>query len=162
MVARAGRAARPGRSSPSIERAKGGSSSTAAMVRAAYRKAMKNGKKALDACKSDAKCYAKQITTPEAQNKKTDIIGLKSVFMAAALGGEGIKKDFVAILPKIQNSGLRSQVALAIDRLSPKGDPEAVKAMQAMVDAADLTGIQSKKDEVKGLKQFIYRLEARQ
>ena len=134
----------------------------AAMVRAAYRKALNNGKKVLDECKSDAKCYAKKITSPEGQNKKTEIIGLKSVFMAAALGGPGIKPELIAMLPKIQNSGIRSQVAFAIDRLSPKGDPAAVKTMQDMVNAADATRIQSKVDAVKGLKQFIYRLEARQ
>jgi hypothetical protein len=132
-----------------------------ALRRTAYVKAMKNGKKVLDECKIDVACYVKKLTSKEGQNRKTDIIGLKSAYMAAALGGEAIKPKLVAALPKIRNLGVRSQVALAIDRLSPKGDKAAVTAMKKLVDTAAATRIQSKINAVKGLKQYIYRLEAR-
>ena len=43
-----------------------------------YVKAMKNGKKVLDECKVDANCYVKKLTSKEGQDRKTDMIGLKS------------------------------------------------------------------------------------
>ncbi|MFP6685365.1 MAG: hypothetical protein VB934_11655 [Polyangiaceae bacterium] len=132
-----------------------------ALRRTAYVKAMKNGKKLLDECAMDAKCYVKKLTSKEGQDRKTDMIGLKAAYMAAALGGPGIKKDLIKALGKIKSRGVRSQVALAIDRLSPKGDKVAAAAMQKIIDKAAATRIQSKIDAVKGLKQFIYRLEAR-
>lgn len=134
----------------------------AALGRAAYVKAMTNSKKVLDECGTKVDCYVAKISSPEGQNPKTDIIGLKSVYMAAALGGEAVKPKLVALLDQVKNRGLRSQLALAIDRLSPNGDAEAVKKMQGMIDEAEATRIQTKIDEVKSLKQFIYRLEARQ
>ena len=132
-----------------------------ALQRTAYVKAMKNGKKVLDECKVDANCYVKKLTSKEGQDRKTDMIGLKSAYMAASLAGESIKPKLIAALPKIKNGGVRAQVALAIDRLSPKGDKAASKAMQKIVDKAAETRIQSKMNAVKGLKQYIYRLDAR-
>jgi hypothetical protein len=127
----------------------------------AFEKEIKASKAAVDKCGDKVDCWIAELTASANQKEKGQIVGIKAAYMAAVYGGEGAVGKLVEALPKITNDAVRFAAVAAIDRLSPKGSPDAAKKMLAMVDKAKAEKDAKKIKAYKPLLTVIYRLQAR-
>jgi HEAT repeat protein len=127
----------------------------------AFEKELKLAKELLDACGDKADCYVAKITDGEAQTETKQFLGIKSVYMAGALGGEGVKAKLVEALPRISNAAVRFVTGVAIDRIASKGDKDLADKIQAMVDKNRESLDEQKIRADEPLKTVLYRLRAR-
>lgn len=94
-----------------------------------------NANLAVTACDKDAACYTKLLdepipSSPDTAKYKT----VKACWMAAAYGNDATRAALVAKLPSIKDGAVRLSLVEAIDFLAPKGDAEAAKALDKVVE----------------------------
>lgn len=124
-------------------------------------KEFKLAKDLANECKDSVDCYLKAISDPANQEKDTQFKGIKAAYMLGVLGGPDVRQKIIDSYPKVKNAAIRFVSVTVIDHLSPKGDADIAKKLQAIVDEAE-----EKRDAEKiagnaPFKTVIYRLNAR-
>ncbi len=112
-------------------------------------------------CKEDVACYLKAMSDPANQEKDTQFKGIKAAYMLGVFGGPDVRQKIIDAYPKVTNAAIRFVSVTVIDHLSPKGDPDIAKKLQAIVDEAETKRDQAKMAGNAPFKTVIYRLAAR-
>lgn len=113
------------------------------------------------ACKEDVNCYLEQIQKPDNQKIDNQFIGIKSGYMIAMLGNDGVRDKLVDSLKNIPNAGLRYVSARAIDFLSPNGAKSAADKLNVIITTNEKSPDADKRQGDNALKQVMFRLNAR-
>jgi hypothetical protein len=111
-------------------------------------------------CGDKADCYLKKLESPEAQ-KDSGFVGIKSAYLAAALGGEAVRPKLAERRLAVANAAVAFTIESMIDRLAPQGDKDAVEKLQAFVDKAVSSRDEQRANSVSNLKTVVNRLRAR-
>jgi hypothetical protein len=126
-----------------------------------FEKEYKIAKALLTACESKLDCYLGKLAEPAAQKEDTQFQGIKSAYMAGALGNADTRQKLIDLMPKITNAAVRFVTVSAIDYLSPKGDTAIAAKLQKIVDEGEATRDPSRIAANAPFKTVIYRLNAR-
>ncbi len=118
-------------------------------------------KKLLDACKKDVKCYLDEASKNENQSDKTQLIGMKALYMVGIYGGPGSADAIIEALPNINEGSLRYVAGQVIDHHYPKGSEDIAKKLEAIVDKNKKSMDRGKAANDKPLRDAMYRLRAR-
>jgi hypothetical protein len=113
------------------------------------------------ACGERVGCWLDKLVDPAAQTPAGQFQGIKAASMVAAFGDAATRAKIVAALPTMTNPAVRYAAALAIDRLSPRGDAATAAALQKIVDEDRASGDPVRISLGKPLKTVILRLQAR-
>jgi hypothetical protein len=113
------------------------------------------------ACGDRAQCYLGEVEKGENQDQANQFAGFKACYMAAIHGSAQTTMDLIDRLGAVDNAAVRYSVSQAIDFLSPKGNKEAAKKLQAIIDANEKTADRNKIANDAPLKQVMYRIETR-
>jgi hypothetical protein len=117
--------------------------------------------KVVKACKKDVACYLKEAAKTSNQGDKTQMAGIKAVYMVGQLGGAASGAQLVEIMPDLEKGALRYVAAQAIDHHNPKGSAELAKALDAIVEKNKQSMDKNKSADDKPLRDAVYRLHAR-
>ncbi len=115
----------------------------------------------LTACGDRVGCYLTALEKPENQDRQTQFIGIKAGYMVGILGNEQSRTDLIQRLDAIDNGALRFISAQTIDQLSPKGSKEAAASLRMIIEKNAKSPDKNKAAGDSGLKQVMYRIEAR-
>ncbi|MFO0592904.1 MAG: hypothetical protein U0441_35510 [Polyangiaceae bacterium] len=124
-------------------------------------KEWKLAKDLLAACTNNVDCYIAKAADPASQAEDTQFQGIKSMYMIGELGDASVKQKLLDNMPKFKNAAIRFLAVQLIDRLSPKGDVELAKKLQAIVDEAETKKDAQMMAANAPFKDVIYRLNAR-
>ncbi len=125
------------------------------------KKGFEQTKKVLDTCKKDTKCYLDEASKNENQSDKTQLIGMKALYMVGVYGGPGSADAIIEALPNLNEGSLRYVAGQIIDHHHPKGSEEIAKKLEAIVDANKKSMDRGKAANDKPLRDAMYRLRAR-
>jgi hypothetical protein len=117
--------------------------------------------KTLGTCKKDAACYLKEAEKTENQGDKTQIAGLKALYMVGQLKGPDGAQSILDAMPGLEEPALRYVAAQVIDHHHPKGSTELADKLQAIVDKNAESMDKDRSSGDKPLKDTMYRLRAR-
>ncbi len=117
--------------------------------------------KQLRACGDRAQCYMGEVEKGENQEQSNQFAGFKACYMAAIHGTPQTAMDLIDRLGAVDNAAVRFSVSQAIDFLSPKGNKDAAKKLQAIIDANEKTADRNKIANDAPVKQVMYRIETR-
>lgn len=114
------------------------------------------------ACGDRAACYVAAIQKPENQDQNTQFAGVKAGYMIAILGDAAARDELVGAVDGIKNAAVRYVAASAIDHLTPKGDKGVSAKLNAIITKNAKSADREKAAIDNGLKQVMYRIDARQ
>jgi HEAT repeat protein len=114
------------------------------------------------ACGDRAACYVAAIQKPENQDQNTQFAGVKAGYMIAILGDAAARDELVGAIDGIKNAAVRYVAASAIDHLTPKGDKGVSAKLNAIITKNSKSADREKAAIDNGLKQVMYRIDARQ
>lgn len=117
----------------------------------------------LDACGDKVDCYVQKLDDPAWAVPDTPEVttGVKAAMMAGVLGNEATRAELVKRLPKMKNAPVKFVTLLAIDHLSPKGDPKTADELQKLYDADRAKDDEALNRANAPMLQIIPRLRAR-
>jgi HEAT repeat protein len=114
------------------------------------------------ACGDRAACYVAAIQKPENQDQNTQFAGVKAGYMIAILGDAAARDELLGAVDGIKNAAVRYVAASAIDHLTPKGDKAVSAKLNAIITKNAKSADREKAAIDNGLKQVMYRIDARQ
>lgn len=114
------------------------------------------------ACGDRAACYVAAIQKSENQEQNTQFAGVKAGYMIAILGDAAARDELVGAIDGIKNAAVRYVAASAIDHLTPKGDKGVSAKLNAIITKNAKSADREKAAIDNGLKQVMYRIDARQ
>lgn len=126
---------------------------------------VKNGyemaKKVMTACKKDAACYLNEAKKSANQGDKTQMAGIKAIYMFGQLKGPEGGKDLIGAMEDFEKSELRYAAAQVIDHHSPNGNAALADALEKIIDKNKDSVDRDKVAGDKPLRDVMYRLRAR-
>jgi len=114
------------------------------------------------ACGDRAACYVAAIQKSENQDQNTQFAGVKAGYMIAILGDNAARDELLGAIDGIKNAAVRYVAASAIDHLTPKGDKGVSAKLNAIITKNAKSSDREKAAIDNGLKQVMYRIDARQ
>lgn len=117
--------------------------------------------KLLEACKKDVKCYTSEATKSENQGDKTQLIGVKALYMVGIHGDPSAAAGLVDVMGSLNEGSLRYVASQVIDHHYPQGSEELAKKLEAIVEKNKKSMDTEKASMDKPLRDAVYRLRAR-
>lgn len=114
------------------------------------------------ACGDRAACYVAAIQKSENQEQANQFAGVKAGYMIAILGDTATRDELLGAVDGIKNAAVRYVAASAIDHLTPKGDKAVAAKLNAIITKNAKSADREKAAIDNGLKQVMYRIDARQ
>jgi hypothetical protein len=118
-------------------------------------------KKMMGTCKKDATCYLKEAEKTENQGEKTQMAGMKALYMVGQLKGPESGEMMIEAFGALDEGSLRYVASQVIDHHHPKGSKELADKLQAIVDKNAESMDQDRASGDKPLRDTMYRLRAR-
>jgi hypothetical protein len=115
----------------------------------------------LGKCKKDAACYLDAAATPENQSNKTQLAGMKGLYMFGILKGADGSKTLVDKLSSFEEGSMRYVVSQVIDHNTPNGSADLAKQIDAVIGPRADSPDRDKAAVDKPLRDLVYRLRAR-
>lgn len=123
--------------------------------------AFQSASELLKTCGEKAECYLGEIEKSANQTNKNQFAGIKAGYMLGIYGNEQTRDELIKRLGGIENAAVRYIAAQVIDRLSPKGSPEAANELDKIIQKNAKSADQDKMAGDEPLKQVMYRLRSR-
>lgn len=124
-------------------------------------KGLELAKKMMDTCKKDVACYLSEAQKTENQGDKTQLAGVKALYMVGQLGGPATATAIVEAMPSLEEASLRYVASQVIDHHHPGGAKEVADKLDEIVQKNEKSPDKSKASGDKPLRDAIYRLRAR-
>jgi HEAT repeat protein len=115
----------------------------------------------LTACKKDAACYLAAAAKTENQSSKTQLIGMKGLYMYGIIAGPEGTKALLGKLSSFEEGALRYAVSQVIDHHNPNGSVDVAKQIDAVIQPRADSPDRDKAAVDKPLRDLTYRLRAR-
>jgi hypothetical protein len=117
--------------------------------------------KVVETCGDGAACYIKELEKSENQDQKNQFAGIKAGYMVGIVGDAKARDELLEGIDSIENAGVRFVAAQTIDKLTPKGDPDVAKKLDAIIEKNKKSADRDKMLGDAPLKQVMYRVDAR-
>lgn len=122
---------------------------------------LKFGAPVLEKCGDKVDCYLVEVDKSENNTKEKQVAGIKAAYMIGILGNDSSRDALIDLLPSLENASVHFVATKSIDKLTPKGSPEVVKKLQALIEKNEKSADSEKLSANQPLKQVAYRIEAR-
>jgi HEAT repeat protein len=117
--------------------------------------------KVVAACSENAECYLKEMEKSENQDQKNQFAAIKAGYMIGIYGNDKVRDEMVDALESFENAGVRFVAAQTIDHLTPKGSPDIVKKLTAVIKKNKESADTDKAAADAPVKQVMYRIDGR-
>lgn len=117
--------------------------------------------KLLETCKKDVSCYIAEASKTENQSDKTQIVGVKALYMVGIYGNAGSADALIDALKSLNEGALRYVASQVIDHHHPSGSEDIAKKLDAIIEKNKNSMDRDKASNDKPLRDAVYRLRAR-